>query len=221
MVNNYQRLFLYCHYPNIHALPTLRMFQSQSVALSGAYWSTCYQWNDSFKQLNANFFIRPTEPSCKVPHSKGWVTDINKWVSRLTAPYLAGKVTQQHVELNEFPMTSVRGTAIGRRKLARKHRNCSDIAICRLCMVVLSIFIQQGYPFRFCSEFDLFETQPCWFALHQWRAIWPMTYLYTSASHAGLFTDSDCQTRSGSVSRPWSPVFQASIYFIYLFILTD
>ena len=63
-----------------------------------------------------------------------------------------------------------------RHELAWRHRKCANISICRLHLVVMSIFIPPKLvPFWF--EFELF--QPCWFTLFQWRAKkgWLMMYL--------------------------------------------
>ena len=49
-----------------------------------------------------------------------------------------------------------------RHRLAWKSRKCANIFICRLLLVLLSIFMQQKY---FSFQLELLKVQSCWFLL--------------------------------------------------------
>ena len=70
-----------------------------------------------------------------------------------------------------------------KRHVALKHRECANIFICRLCMVVLSIFRQLNSFFSF--EFEHLRVQPCWFSLPgKTRKRLAHDVMYTAATHA-------------------------------------
>ena len=50
-----------------------------------------------------------------------------------------------------------------RHMLASKRRKCANIFICKIRLIILSIFIQKTHFFRF-------KFKPCWFTLYQRRA---------------------------------------------------
>ena len=84
----------------------------------------------------------------------------------------------------------LKGEPSRRCNLACKRTKHANMSIYGLHLLLLSTFLQKKYSFFFNCKSELPWAQPCWFALHQWRAEkgWLTTYSIHLPHMPNLYT---------------------------------